>query len=177
MPPAVSGRRVKRVRETAEVRQVRWETWGSQEWPHRETSIAAAAPRSLLISEIGRDSAASLRARTVKHCMALCLANGANSCRLCVSSPGRDDPGERPSPLASKLCSRCLNTSLGLKALWEISALASWERCTWTEISQHTKGERGQEGVVALQPDERRFKLHQICGWTSSSQNAFRSYP
>lgn len=96
MPLAVSGRRVKRVRETAEVRQVRWETWGSQEWPQRETSIAAAAPRSLLISEIERDSAASLRARTVKHCMALCLANSANTCRLCVSSPGRDDPGERP---------------------------------------------------------------------------------
>lgn len=126
----VLGRQVRWVRETAEVRRVRWETWGSLEWLQWEAAMAAAESPSLLISEIKRDSAASLSSRAVKQCINLCLRTSVNSCRLCLSfSPGRNDRGERPSPLASKFCSRCLNTSLGLKDLCEIRALASWEHC------------------------------------------------
>lgn len=66
MPPAVLGRQVKWVRERAEVRQVRQETWGPEEWLRQEAAMAAAAPRSLLISAIGRDSAASLKGQNSK---------------------------------------------------------------------------------------------------------------
>lgn len=44
------------------------------------------------------------------------------SASCCV--PGRDAAAD-VLPLASKLCSLCLNTSLGLKDRWEISDLAS----------------------------------------------------
>lgn len=137
MPLVVSGRQVRWVRETAEVRQVRWETWGWLERLQWAAATAAVESPSPWTSEIRRDSAASLRSGEVKQGITLCTAHQRQLLQTAwLFSPGRNDRGERPAPLASKFCSRCLNTSLGLKDLWEIRDLASWERWRQTEVSE-----------------------------------------
>lgn len=80
MPLVVSGRRVRWVRETAEVRQLRREAWGSLEWLQWETAMAALESPALLISEIQRNSAASLSSREVKQCITFCRVTSVNSC-------------------------------------------------------------------------------------------------
>lgn len=125
MSRVVSGRRVRQqVSKTAQVRQVRRETGGARRRAECEDATAAAGFPSLSTSEIKRDSAASLGAKTLKQCITLGFAARPEFLLTVCRLPGRDAAGDRPSP-ASKLCSRCLNTSLGLKDLWEISALAS----------------------------------------------------
>lgn len=62
--------------------------------------------------------------------------------------PGLEAAGDGLS-LASKLCSLCLNTSLGLKDLWEISCLASWEwRREFREFKELKSSKSHQTGAT-----------------------------
>lgn len=70
-------------------------------------------------SETQTGSAVSLRGETGSVSVSCVIRRWASWC-----VPGRDAAGDGPA-MASKLCSLCLNTSLGLNDRWEISNLAS----------------------------------------------------
>lgn len=99
--------------------QVRKESRGSPRWLQLEDSEAAVG----FPSETEMDSAVSLRGKR-RRVTVLCVIRSWcwRWASWCV--PGRDAAGDGLA-MASKLCSLCLNTSLGLNDRWEISDLAS----------------------------------------------------
>lgn len=99
--------------------RVRRETRGSPRGLELEDSQAVAG----VSPETEMDSAVSLK-REAGRVSASCVPRRWRWCGASRRVPGRGEPGDGPD-MASKLCSLCLNTSLGLKARWEISDLAS----------------------------------------------------
>lgn len=76
-------------KETAEVKQVRWEARGSLQWLQHDAAMAAVGPLSLLISEIKKDSAASLKTRIVKKSASICVLALVRTPADCASLPTR----------------------------------------------------------------------------------------
>lgn len=99
--------------------QVRKETRGSPRWLELADSQAVVG----VSPETEMDSAVSLRGEAGRMSVS-CVIRCWRWCWASWRVPGRDEPGDGPD-MASKLCSLCLNTSLGLKDRWEINDLAS----------------------------------------------------
>lgn len=100
---------------------MRKETRGSPRWLELEDSqaVGGVSPETEMDSAVSLRGGGSRKSECFVCDQMLVLVPGASWC-----VPGRDEPGDGPD-MASKLCSLCLNTSLGLKDRWEISVLAS----------------------------------------------------